>query len=868
MKRLIIAIVLSVFTGAALSAQTVRVDAPNLVAADEQFNVSFSVEGEHSVSEFSWEPGDAFRVIWGPQKGTSTSISIVNGKRSKTVTNSYTYVLMPVRSGTFSLPGAVATIQGKKVSSRSFSIEVVAGGTSRNNGSQAGAAGSAGGSQARGDVSSSISSDDIFLRLLVSKNRAVVGEGITATLKLYQRVNISGLDDARFPSFNGFWSQELQAPSNIEFKRENVGGQIYNSAVIRSWNLIPQKAGDFTIEPAELVCSVNVRAASSSSGSIFDSFFQDSYRTVRKRVTTQPVTLHISALPAGAPASFGGGVGKFEMHAELTKDSLKTHDAASLKVTISGSGNLALLNAPKISFPPDFELYDMKSSDSGRSRTFEYPFIPRSHGDFEIGPVEYSYYDIAAGRYVTLTSGPLHLAVARGAELDSVVPAGGQLVQNRRDVKDLGSDIRFISTKMPSLSSTGSFFIFSPLFWGLAGMLLLAAAAVWFFLRRRAARLADVAGSRNRAATKMARKRLAVAGDFLQKNLYTAFYEELHKALLGFISDKLTLDATDMSKENIVARLCSEGVSEGLAADFSALLDACEYARYAPDAGHEAMNTHYESAVSVISAIDSSMKKTNKKAGGAALLTLMLMLVPFGSRAADNYLDSLWNAGVAAYSDGRWEDADRAWTAIEGVGMSSPELYCNIGDARFRQSRLADAILYYSRALKLDPSNADARYNLEFARSLTQDRIDSVPEFFLRTWMRKLCWTLPSDSWGWISLVLLAVTLALALLFILGRSSAARKWGFFGGVVALILLIFTLLFASWQKRDYLRADDAVIMRPVVSVKSAPSALDTKDLFILHEGTCVQVLDSVGDWCDVRLEDGREGWLKKDEIVII
>ena len=134
--------------------------------------------------------------------------------------------------------------------------------------------------------------------------------------------------------------------------------------------------------------------------------------------------------------------------------------------------------------------------------------------------------------------------------------------------------------------------------------------------------------------------------------------------------------------------------------------------------------------------------------------------------------------------------------------------------------------------------------------------------------MRKLCWTLPSDSWGWISLVLLAVTLALALLFILGRSSAARKWGFFGGVVALILLIFTLLFASWQKRDYLRADDAVIMRPVVSVKSAPSALDTKDLFILHEGTCVQVLDSVGDWCDVRLEDGREGWLKKDEIVII
>ena len=844
---------LAVLAGAGLNAQTVRVDAPNLVAADEQFNVSFSIEGEHSVSEFSWEPGDGFKLIWGPQKGTSTSVSIVNGKRSKTVTNS-----VP-------LPSAVATVQGKKISSRSFTIEVVAGNASRSGSAQSssGSGGSARSSQAAGTVSS----DDIYMRLIVNKNRAVVGEGISATLKLYQRVNIAGFEDARFPSFNGFWSQELAAPSNIEFKRENVGGEIFNTAVLRSWNLIPQKAGDVTIEPAELVCLVNVRAASPSSGSIFDSFFQDSYRQVRKRVATQPVTLHISALPAGAPASFGGGVGKFEMKAELTKDSLKTHDAASLKVTISGSGNLALLNAPKVSFPPDFEAYDIKSSDSGRSRVFEYPFIPRSYGDFDLGPVEYSYYDIAAGRYVTLTSGPLHLSVARGAELESAVPAGGQLVQNRRDVKDLGSDIRFISTRMPSLSSTGSFFIFSPLFWGLAGALLLAAAAVWFLLRRRAALRADVAGSRNRSATKMARKRLALAGDFLQKNLYTAFYEELHKALLGFVSDKLNMDAGDMSRENISARLVESGVSEGLTADFSALLDACEYARYAPDSGHEAMNTHYESAVSVISAIDASMKKNNKKAAGA-LLALCLMLMPFGAQAADNYLDSLWTTGVAAYSDGRWEDADRAWTAIEGVGMSSPELYCNIGDVRFRQSRLGDAILYYSRALKMDPSFSDARHNLEFAKSLTQDKIDTVPEFFLRSWMRKLCWTLPSDTWAWLSLVLLAGVLALVLLFLLARGSAARKWGFFGGVVVLILLIFTLLFASWQKRDYLRADDAVVMRPVVSVKSAPSQMDTKDLFILHEGTCVQVLDSVGEWCDVRLSDGREGWLKSSEIEII
>ena len=848
---------------AGLMAQSVRVDAPNLVSADEQFNVTFSVEGEHAASDFEWAPGDGFRLIWGPQKSTSTSISIVNGKSTRSVTNSYTYVLMPARTGSFTLPGAVATIKGKKVSSRSFTIEVVAGNASKGQSTQSP---SASGQQPRSAQGGSISSDDIYMRLLVNKNRAVVGEGITATLKLYQRVNIRGFEDARFPSFNGFWSQEVQSPSNIEFKRENVGGEIFNTAVIRSWNLIPQKAGDFEIEPAELVCLVNVRVASSSSGSIFDSFFQDDYRTVRKRVTTQPVTLHISALPAGAPASFGGGVGKFDMRAELTRDSLKAHDAASLKLTISGTGNLALLSAPKISFPPDFEVYDVKSSDSGRSRVFEYPFIPRSHGDFEIGPVEYSYYDISTGRYVTLSSGPLPLSVARGAELEGAVPSGGQLVQTRRDVKDLGSDIRFISTKLPALTGAGKFFVFSPLFWGLAALLLVMAVAAWWILRRQAARRADVAGSRNRAATKMARKRLAVAGDFLQKNLYTAFYEELHKALLGFISDKLTMDAGDMSRDNIVARLCSEGVSEGLAGDFASLLEACEYARYAPDAGHEAMNSHYETAVSVISAIDSAMKK--KKTSGAAVLLLALMLVPFGAQAAQSYPDSLWNAGVAAYSDGRWQDAQQAWGAIEGLGLASPELYCNMGDACFRQSLLAEAILYYSRALKLDPSYADARYNLEFASSLTQDKIDSVPEFFLRTWMRKLCWTLPSDAWAWISMVLFALLLALVLVFVLAHGSSARKWGFFAGIPVAILLIFTIIFAAWQRRDYLRADDAVVMRPVVSVKSAPSGADTKDLFILHEGTCVQLLDSVGDWYGIRLEDGREGWVRRDEIEII
>ena len=322
----------------ALLAQTsIRVQAPNVVAADEQFNVTFIIEGENAPSSFEWEAGDDFQLVWGPQRGTSSSISIVNGKRTRSSQTTYTYVLMPRRAGTFEIPTATAVVKGNTLTSGKASVEVVSGGAS----SRGGNAASSGGSiSATGDIADA----DLFLRLTLSRTSVVVGEPITATLKLYQRVNIAGLEDAKFPSFNGFWSQETAAPSSIEFRRESYNDMIYNAALLRSWTLIPQQAGTLRIDPAELVCLVNVRNTSTS-GSIFDSFFDD-YRTVRKRVYSSAYEVRVSPLPAGAPASFHGGVGNFTMDVALTRDSLKAHDAASLKVTVSGTGNVALLEAP------------------------------------------------------------------------------------------------------------------------------------------------------------------------------------------------------------------------------------------------------------------------------------------------------------------------------------------------------------------------------------------------------------------------------------------------------------------------------------------------------------------------------------------
>ena len=849
-----------------LAAQSIKVQAPNLVATDEQFTLSFTVEGENTPSDFQWSAGDDFQLVWGPQKSTSTSVNIVNGKMSKSAQTTYSYVLMPKRTGSFTLPSAVATVKGKQVKSPQPRIEVASSGQS----SQASGAPAQQQSGAAPSQASETRSEDIFMRLTVSKTSAVVGESINAVLKLYQRVNIAGFEDAKFPGFNGFWSTVTQSPSNIEFRRESLGGEIYNTAVLRAWTLIPQKHGDMIIEPAELVCLVNVRKPSGSSGSIFDSFFQDNYTTMRKRVETKPITVHVKALPAGAPASFGGGVGSFKMSASLSRDSLSTHDAASLKLTITGNGNISLLEAPKIAFPPDFELYDIKTSDASGSKTFEYPFIPRSSGDFVIGPVEYSFYNASAGKYETLRSEPLPIKVSRSDSAPAVEGSAPGMISAvaRRDVRDLGSDIRYIKTALPSLAAPGTFFFGSSAFWGLFALILVAAIAFYLVARVRAGRRADVAGTRGRAAIKVAKKRLADADMFLKKDLYGAFYEELHKALTGFVADKLNMDIADMSRENIAARLAESGVPEDVVKQYCALLDECDYARYAPSSGHEAMNTHYEQAVEVISAMVSSMKKSGRGAAGTALALMLMLALPGSLKAADAYPDSLWNAGVASYAEGRWADASADWSTLASLGLASPELYCNLGAAAFKGGDISHAILWFERCLKLDPSYEDARYNLELASGLVQDKIDVVPEFFLVTWVRKLCWILPSDAWTVTALVLLALMLAALLVFLLAGGTGWKKTGFFSALVLLVLLGLAISFAAWQKADYSRADSAIVMKAVVPVKSSPSASDGKDLFILHEGTKVKILDSVGEWLNISLSDGRQGWMPLQAVEII
>lgn len=867
--RKLLASVFLLFAAVTAFAQTeIKVETHNVVAVDEQFNVTFIIEGENNPSGFTWEPGDDFSLLWGPQQGRSTSVQVINGKTSKSVQTTYTYVLKPVKAGKFSLPQASAKVKGNEIRSASVSIEVVASGGSQSGGQQSQS--SSQGQASQRQQTGQISDDDIFLRVSLSKSNVVVGEPVIATIKLYQRVNIAGFESASFPTFNGFWSQEIEAPTNIEFARETYDNQIYNSALLRKFVLIPQQQGSVTIDPAELVCLVQMRVASHGT-SIFDGFFDD-YRTIRKKVASKPLTVNASPLPAGSPASFGGGVGKFTMSARLSKDSLKTHEAASLLITLSGNGNVSLLEAPKVNFPPDMEVYDTKVSEKvdkgglAGSKFYEFPFIPRSHGEFVIEPIKYSYYDVNSRKYVTLETPPINLNVAKGNETEpsGIVVSGTA----QKDVRNLGSDIRFINTKDALLNPKGEFMVGSGLFWFLVILIILASVAGYALNRKYAARRADVAGTKNRRATKMALKRLQLAGTFLKQNLYTAFYEELHKALLGFVSDKLNVPVAELSKDRITEELKASGVAEASVDTFVGILDACEFARYAPDSGNEAMTAHYNAAVDVISSIDSNMKSGNNMKSKALALILILAVPAAVQAQQKDYMDSLWNAANAAYTEGRWADAVADYTMISDAGLESARLYCNTGNAYFKDGNIPKAILYYERALKLDPSYEDARFNLDLLNAGIQDRIDPVPELILKTWARKMCYAADSDNWTILFIAFFAIFCGLMLLFLLGRTVGARRAGFFTGIVVLLAAAMCLSFAIWQKNDYMRADEAIVMRPVTSVKSSPSGEASKDLFVLHEGTKVRLIDQVGAWSNIELADGRQGWMQSSDMEII
>jgi hypothetical protein len=588
--------------GYALQAQDVSLtaDAPKVVRVGEQFRLSYTVNARPS--SFTAPEITDFYVLSGPNQSTSSSIQIINGRRTSSYTITYTYYLQATGAGKFTIPPARVIVDKEEYSSNPVDIEVLAAeGSGQGAGTQQGV-------EQTQDVDLS---EELFVRLVTDKKTIYRGEPVIATIKLYTRLQITGFGKSEMPDFAGFWTQEIEAPTQLNLVRENVGGKIYNTGMIRKVILFPQKSGEITISPFRL--ETYIRQQVNRPRSPFDDFFGTNYTNALKLLVSKPVTVHVKDLPAGAPQGFTGAVGKLAVKAEIDKTEALTNDAITYKLSISGTGNVQLLEVPRINFPPDFETYDPKvqtnvnNTDAGQSgkKTFEYLLIPRHAGNFRIPPASMSYFDLQAGQYRTLNTPEFNLVISKGEEEETVGVIAGR---SKEDLKILGQDILFIKDEDFRLHRIGSAFFGSTLFILIYPAALLIFLLILLLRRKRIRRMQNLELVRNQRASREARKRLKAAADHMKKNETEAFYEAVLKALTGYLVDKLNIPVSEMSKEKARGGLERYNVAEDLINEYLELADLCEMARYAPSSDQGKVEEVYSRSIKVIGKIEQNLR--------------------------------------------------------------------------------------------------------------------------------------------------------------------------------------------------------------------------------------------------------------------
>ncbi len=579
----------------------ITASAPQVVEVGEQFRLLFVINAVPS--SFEAPEIKDFYVLSGPNQSTSTSIQIINGKRTQSVTITYSYYLQATSAGIFNIDPARIKVKGEEYTSNSVTVEVITG-SKPVRPQQPPATTDQQQAEITGD-------EEIFIRIVTDKKNVFQGEHIIATIKLYTRLPISGFGNNEMPDFNGFWTQDIETPTQITLQRENLGGRIYNTGIIRKQILFPQRSGEITIEPVKLETYIRQRVNRPSS--IFDDFFGSSYQNVLKLLVSDPVKIAVKPLPENKPESFTGAVGSIRLNTEIDKTEAKTNDAISLKIKISGNGNIKLIDNPKINFPPDFETYDPKvttninNSENGQSGTkiFEYLIIPRHAGNYRIPPISFAYFDLRTNQYKTLSSNEFMINVSKGDEEEEVSVISGL---SKEEYQRLGSDILFIKTHPFKVYPVGKSLFGSYPFY-LSYIISLLLFIMLIVLRRtHIKRTQNIELVRNRRANKMARKRLRQAHTYIKENKKEKFYEAVLRALMGYISDKFNIPLSELSRDASRQTLMDTGIEEQIIEPFISIVDICELARYAPVSKEEKIEEVYSHAVKALSNIEQNIK--------------------------------------------------------------------------------------------------------------------------------------------------------------------------------------------------------------------------------------------------------------------
>ena len=602
-KKLLFTILLLIPTLFA-GADTVKftMSGPSVVSIGEQFRLSFTLNEKGS--DLQLPDISNFDLLMGPSTSQSSSIQIINGQTTQSVSFSYTYVLRAKEEGTFTIRPASIKVDGKIYDSNELSIQVV-----RQSAQQSSSSAQTQSNQS--STSTEISKDELFVKVELDKRNVYKGEQIVATVKIYVSPNvpITSFGEVQLPSYEGFWTQEVDIPDQVSFTREAYNNTIYQVGILKKTILFPQQTGKITIDPFEITCLI--RQQISNQRSFFNSFF-DNYRNVSAKIVSDPVNITVKELP-NQPSTFYGGVGSLNFSASMDKTDAKTNDAITLTVNVSGSGNLNLIQAPKIEFPADFEVYDPKTINKisttangvSGSVAFEYLIIPRIAGDYTIQPIKFSSFNPSTGRYKTQSSQDFTLHIEKGNDEQNATVTSAY---SKEDVRFIGKDIRFIKQNQYKLKAKAESFYGNPIFWLMYLIPFLAFIVLFIVYRKKLRENANLLLVKNKKANKVARKRLKEAEKFMKQSKAEEFYEAISKAFWGYLSDKLSIPVADLNREKASATLATRQVQQQVIDEFLSTIDTCEFARYAPTKAEGTLSDLYQKSADLMGKLEKQIR--------------------------------------------------------------------------------------------------------------------------------------------------------------------------------------------------------------------------------------------------------------------
>ncbi len=592
---------------------TFTAEAPSAVVMGETFRLSYTVN-THKAKNFRVGNITDFDILMGPSQSSSSSTSIVNGVRTSSRTLTYTCILRPKKEGTYTIPAATITAEDKQMTSKTLTVKVLPPDQRSSAASSSEAQSGRGGSASQ---SGQIADDDLFIVATVNKKKVYEQEAILLTYKIYTTVNLTNVS-GKMPDLKGFHTQEVEMPKgNREFQLEHYKGRNYRTIVWSQYVLFPQQSGQLEIPSITFEGTIAQRVQNYDP---FEAFFNggSSYVNVQKSIRTPKLTIDVSPLPAGKPASFSGGVGDFSISSTISTTELKENEAVTLKVIISGTGNMKLIRTPEVNFPADFEVYDpkvdnkytLKAGGQAGNKVIEYLAIPRFGGTYTIPPVEFSYFDVKSGSYKTLKTPEYTLNVAKGSGSSSTSAPVGYV--SKEELRLLGQDIRYINLKDTHYRPKGQFFFGTMGYWLWYIVPLVAFIVLMIVYRKQAVENANIAKTRTKKASKVATRRLKVAKKKMAEKDKAGFYDEVLKAIWGYLSDKLNMPQAELSKDNIATELAARQVPEALIGECSELLGECEFARYAPTLSGSSEEQVYDKAASLMNKLESEIKNVKR----------------------------------------------------------------------------------------------------------------------------------------------------------------------------------------------------------------------------------------------------------------